>query len=80
MYDEMNEYEEFVKDDINFPLKQINEYGVVITPEPIYQYPKEHPCYGCVHIFKTSAPTCSIGCYYKRCEIKEFEKRIRKKG
>jgi hypothetical protein len=37
-------------------------YGVVIMPGPIYKYPKGHPCYGCVFVFKTSRPSCLAGC------------------
>jgi hypothetical protein len=38
-------------------------YGVVIMPEPLYKYPKGHPCYGCVFVFKTGGPSCLTGCW-----------------
>jgi len=38
-------------------------YGVVIMPEPIYKYPKDHPCHGCVFTFHTNKPSCMTGRY-----------------
>jgi len=38
-------------------------YGVVIKPEPIYQYPENHPCHGCVFIFQVNKPSCLTGSY-----------------
>ena len=37
--------------------------GVVIMPEPIYQYPEGHPCHGCVFIFQINKPSCLTGSY-----------------
>lgn len=63
-------------------------YGVVIMPEPVYQYPKGHPCYGCVFIFQSRNPSCLTGSYpdtencpnafYKKMQARqkaEYEKR-----
>ena len=37
--------------------------GVVIMPEPIYKYPKDHPCHGCVFTFQINKPSCMSGSY-----------------
>jgi hypothetical protein len=37
--------------------------GVVIMPEPIYQYPEGHPCHGCIFTLWTSGPSCLTGDY-----------------
>ena len=36
-------------------------HGVVIMPEPVYQYPKNHPCCGCVFTFHINKPSCLTG-------------------
>jgi hypothetical protein len=38
-------------------------YGVVIKPEPIYEYPKDHPCHGCVFTLQANVPSCMTGNY-----------------
>ena len=38
-------------------------YGVVIMPEPVYEYPAGHPCRGCPFTFRTSEPSCLTGSY-----------------
>jgi len=38
-------------------------YGVVIMPEPIYEFPIGHPCRGCPFTFRTSKPSCLTGSY-----------------
>ena len=38
-------------------------YGVAMSPEPIYKYPKDHPCYGCVFGFHVNKPSCMSGSY-----------------
>ena len=51
-------------------------YGVVITPEPIYKYPKEHPCYGCVFVFQVNKPSCMTGKSDPENCINAFYKKI----
>ena len=55
-------------------------YGVTIMPEPIYKYPKDHPCYGCVFVFQTSRPSCLTGDYpdTENC-INTFYKKIQER-
>jgi hypothetical protein len=36
-------------------------YGVVITPEPRYKYPENHPCHGCVFVLHINKPSCMTG-------------------
>jgi hypothetical protein len=36
-------------------------YGVVIMPESVYKYPKNHPCHGCVFLFQINKPSCMSG-------------------
>jgi len=60
-------------------------YGVVIKPEPIYEYPEGHPCHGCVFIFKINKPSCMTGSYpdtencinafYKKIQARQREER-----
>ena len=38
-----------------------SKYGVMIMPEPIYEYPEGHPCRGCPFIFQISTPSCMFG-------------------
>lgn len=42
---------------------ETSKYGVTIMPEPVYKFPKGHPCHGCVFIFQTSKPSCITGSY-----------------
>ena len=42
------------------------DYGVVIMPEPIYKYPENHPCHGCVFGFHINKPSCMSGSYPNR--------------
>lgn len=44
----------------------------------IYRYPKGHPCYGCVHTFHISTPSCSIGNDMNNCGLRKHEKMLRK--
>jgi hypothetical protein len=66
-------------------------YGVVIMPEPVYKYPKDHPCYGCVFVFQVNTPSCMTGSYpdrqncsyalYKKMQERwrvEYEKKLNK--
>jgi len=51
--------------------------GVVIMPEPVYKYPKDHPIYVCVFIFRISKPSCmSGGCPDTKNCINAFYKKI----
>jgi hypothetical protein len=78
------------RDKIHTPYKG---YGVVIMPEPIYKYPKDHPCYGCVFVFQVNAPSCMTGGYsdksncinafYKKMQARwkaELEKKLQNKS
>jgi hypothetical protein len=38
-------------------------YGVVVIPEPVYQYPEGHPCHGCAFVFQVNKPSCPSGSY-----------------
>lgn len=68
-------------------------YGVVIMPEPVYEYPAGHPCRGCPFTFRTSKPSCLTGSYpdtencvnafYKKLQAKhkaEYEVKFQKEG
>ena len=65
-------------------------YGVVIMPEPVYEYPEGHPCCGCLFTFRVNKPSCLTGCYpdtencsnafYKKIQAKnraDREKRLK---
>jgi hypothetical protein len=49
-------------------------YGVVIMPEPIYKYPKDHPCYGCVFVFQVNTPSCMAGGCPDNCSYALYKK------
>lgn len=62
---------------ISFPMKS---YGVVIKPEPVYQFPETHPCHGCVFILRINKPNCMTGSYpdTKNCVNAFYKKLISK--
>lgn len=35
--------------------------GVSIRPQPVFSYPKGHPCHGCPYTFRTDTPSCMMG-------------------
>jgi len=41
--------------------KHFNGCGVSIRPQPVFSYPKGHPCHGCPYTFRTDKPSCTMG-------------------
>ena len=50
-------------------------YGVVLKPEPVYQYSEGHPCHGCVFVFHANKPSCMTGGRPDNC-INAFYKKM----
>lgn len=44
-----------------------------------YEYPKDHPCYGCPYHFPVSVPSCTMGSQPDICAWYFYKKMIKKR-
>ncbi|MEG0091798.1 MAG: hypothetical protein RSA20_08250 [Oscillospiraceae bacterium] len=69
------------QDKMNYPkAKYYSGCGTKIQcTEPVYQYPKNHPCHGCPYKFPVSKPSCTMGSRPPDCAWHFYQKIMKRR-